>query len=179
MYTPGMTIEIRVADPRDAELLSELGARLFDQTFAAENTPEDMTAYLAASFSPQKQTAELAEPSTMFLIAQNEARRAVGYAMLIRGSRTESVPAARPTEVNRIYIDRTLHGSGAGRLLMEACIEQARAWGSDVIWLAVWERNPRAIAFYEKHGFRQMGRKTFQLGNDLQHDFVMARNLSS
>jgi ribosomal protein S18 acetylase RimI-like enzyme len=62
---------------------------------------------------------------------------------------------------------------------MDTCIAQARAWECDVIWLAVWEKNPRAIAFYEKKGFRKVGRQTFQLGSDIQHDHVMARNLSS
>jgi ribosomal protein S18 acetylase RimI-like enzyme len=60
---------------------------------------------------------------------------------------------------------------------MSACVDQARAWGCDVLWLAVWERNPRAIAFYEKSGFDQVGRTTFKLGNDLQFDHVMAKPL--
>jgi ribosomal protein S18 acetylase RimI-like enzyme len=60
---------------------------------------------------------------------------------------------------------------------MDRCLDQARQWGCDVIWLAVWEENPRAIRFYEKHGFQKAGVKTFQLGAELQHDFVMARNL--
>jgi ribosomal protein S18 acetylase RimI-like enzyme len=46
-----------------------------------------------------------------------------------------------------------------------------------VIWLAVWENNPRAMRFYEKNGFRVAGKTLFRLGGDIQHDFVMARNL--
>ena len=57
---------------------------------------------------------------------------------------------------------------------MNACIEQARAWHADELWLGVWEKNPRAIAFYQKTGLRVVGRQTFQLGRDLQHDFVMS-----
>ena len=64
-----------------------------------------------------------------------------------------------------------------GALLMNRCIQQAREWGCDVIWLAVWEENPRAIRFYEKNGFQKVGVKDFRLGSDVQHDFVMARNL--
>jgi diamine N-acetyltransferase len=60
---------------------------------------------------------------------------------------------------------------------MKACVEQARAWGCDALWLAVWERNPRAIAFYEKSGFRKVGRQTFLLGHDVQHDDVMEQSL--
>lgn len=174
-----MAISLRVATVADAHLLSELGARLFDQTFAKDNTPEDMARYLQSAFSSSQQTAELADPRNLFFVASRDDGAVVGYAMLIRSSHTSSVEASDPAEVNRIYIDRSLHGSGAGAALMAACIEQARAWNADALWLAVWERNPRAIAFYEKSGFRPVGRKTFQLGADLQHDFVMVRNLSS
>jgi ribosomal protein S18 acetylase RimI-like enzyme len=60
---------------------------------------------------------------------------------------------------------------------MRACVEQARAWHCDVLWLGVWEHNPRAIAFYEKQGFRKVGRHTFMVGSDVQYDDVMARPL--
>src|SRR5687768_17678071 len=53
---------IRRATERDADLLAELGARTFYESFAAQNTPENMTAYLAATFGPEQQRAELADP---------------------------------------------------------------------------------------------------------------------
>jgi ribosomal protein S18 acetylase RimI-like enzyme len=44
-----------------------------------------------------------------------------------------------------------------------------------VVWLGVWERNPKAIAFYKKFGFREVGAHVFPLGSDPQRDVVMAR----
>jgi ribosomal protein S18 acetylase RimI-like enzyme len=58
---------------------------------------------------------------------------------------------------------------------MNACIEEMSLHRSDVVWLGVWERNPRAIAFYRKFGFREVGTHVFPLGNDPQRDIVMAR----
>ncbi len=60
---------------------------------------------------------------------------------------------------------------------MTACLEEARRWECDVIWLDVWEKNPRAIAFYERWGFVKVGEQDYQLGNDLQLDWLMARNV--
>jgi ribosomal protein S18 acetylase RimI-like enzyme len=60
---------------------------------------------------------------------------------------------------------------------MDACLQQARAWESELVWLGVWEVNARAIAFYQKHGFRSVGSQTFLLGRDVQNDLVMARRL--
>ena len=167
---------IRVATLSDASLLAELAASLFEQTFGADNTPEDMADYLASNFTTERQAAELGERARVVFLAEVDGT-AGGYASLKRDSRTESVVAEHPSEIERIYVDRSLHGRSVGAVLMGACVEQARQWGCDVLWLAVWEKNPRAIAFYEKSGFARVGVKDFVLGSDVQHDHVMARPL--
>ena len=172
------TPRLRRATTNDARLLAELAARLFEDTFGPDNDPEDMRSYLAGAFSERQQFAELADESRVVWLALDPFDRPVGYAMICRGTRTDGIVADDPAEVQRIYADRGWHGRGTGAALMAACVEQARAWGCDVLWLAVWERNPRAIAFYEKTGFRKVGRQTFALGRDLQHDHVMARSLA-
>jgi ribosomal protein S18 acetylase RimI-like enzyme len=64
-------------------------------------------------------------------------------------------------------------GKGVGRELMAAAIREAGQRGCDSVWLGVWEKNPRAIAFYKKWGFQEVGSHVFQLGDDLQTDFIM------
>jgi ribosomal protein S18 acetylase RimI-like enzyme len=61
---------------------------------------------------------------------------------------------------------------------MKACLDEAERAGCDLVWLGVWERNPRAIAFYHKWGFEQVGTQTFQLGDDMQSDWIMSRLVS-
>ena len=56
----------------DAGLLAELGARTFSETFAADNSPADMAAYLASSFSEAQQAAELTDPHATFHIAETD-----------------------------------------------------------------------------------------------------------
>lgn len=172
------TTRLRLATADDAPMLAELAARLFEDTFGPDNDPADMRLYLATSFSEEKQRAEIQDPDRAVWIALGPSDQAIGYATMRRGTRSSGVTGERPAEVQRIYADRSWHGHGVGGALMTACVEQARAWGCDVLWLAVWERNPRAIAFYEKTGFRKVGRQTFMLGRDLQHDDVMARSVS-
>jgi diamine N-acetyltransferase len=133
-----------------------------------------MREYLRSAFSLDAQQEVLAESDAAGFIAEDAGHAAIGYALMKRGSRAAGVTGTRPVEVQRIYSDQAWHGRGVGALLMNACIEQARAWHGDELWLAVWERNPRAIAFYQKSGFQIVGRKTFQLGRDLQQDIVMS-----
>ena len=167
-------LTIRTATFEDTALLAKIGAEMFAETFAGENTPENMAAYLADSFSLEKQTAELAEPGSVFLIAEMGGK-AAGYARLIAGSTEASVRATRPVELVRIYAGSKWLGQGVGAGLMQACLTEAARVGADVIWLGVWERNPRAIRFYQKWGFVQVGTHGFQLGDELQTDWIMAR----
>jgi len=60
---------------------------------------------------------------------------------------------------------------------MEQAIARARRRGRRTLFLVAWERNPRAIAFYRKQGFREVGAQPFQLGQDVQTDRVMERAL--
>jgi ribosomal protein S18 acetylase RimI-like enzyme len=168
---------IRRATLEDAALLADLGTRLFEQTFGEMNDAEDMQDYLASAFSPDIQKAEIADPDRATFLAFDDSETAIGYAMARRGSRSNGVVAERPVEVQRIYVDRTLHGTGLGAALMAACVDQARAWNGEVLWLGVWQENPRAIAFYKRTGFVVVGEQEFMVGRDVQHDFVMARPL--
>jgi len=168
---------VRQAGIEEAELLASLAAALFEQTFGAANDAEDMRVYLATSFSAELQRAELADNERFTWIVRDRDSNAIGYAMLRRGTRGPGVSGQTPVEVQRIYVDRRWHGRSVANALMQCCVEQALAWGADVLWLAVWEENPRAIAFYERSGFRKVGVQTFTLGRDVQHDFVMLRRL--
>lgn len=171
----GSRVSVRRARPdeADASLLASLGARLFEQAFGALNEPGDVRLFLAATYAPHLQLAELEDVDRVAWIAESDGEP-VGYALLRRGSRSELVPARSPAEVQRIYVDRSQHGLGAGHDLMSACVDQARAWGCDVLWLGTWNRNARGLAFYEKWGFRHAGTQRFLVGTDSQVDYVLA-----
>jgi ribosomal protein S18 acetylase RimI-like enzyme len=170
-------VVIREATVADAPLVAELAARLFEQTFGPVNTPEDMAFYLANTFSVDRQAAELSDPDRSTLLAFDDTGTAIGFAMMRRGSRSNGIVGERPVEIQRIYADRSMHGRGLGHRLMNSCVEQVRAWTGDVLWLAVWEKNARAIAFYTRVGFTAVGVQDFVLGSDVQHDLVMSRGV--
>ena len=169
-------VKIRRANRDDAGLLAELGARTFYETFAADNTSEDMSVYLAASFGLEHQKSELMDPSSTFLIATVGDIEA-GYAKLRGGEAPEGIEGMKPVELVRLYVSREWLGRGVGEALMRACIDDARRTGHETIWLGVWERNGRAQAFYRKWNFREVGEHIFQLGSDLQRDILMERSI--
>jgi ribosomal protein S18 acetylase RimI-like enzyme len=167
---------IRNASIEDAALLASLGREAFLRTFGDQNTPEDMALYLNASFGEAIQSAEIRQPGSLFLIAEIEGQPA-GYARLLSGSMDTCIKGRQVIELVRLYAMERWIGKGIGSALMQACLEEGRQQGHDVIWLGVWEKNQRAIAFYQRWGFEVVGTHVFMLGEDIQTDFIMQRNL--
>ncbi len=169
--TPALTI--RTATAADAVLLAELGARTFHDTFAADNTPENMAAYIAGAFGEARQRAELADDRITVFVAERDGDVA-GYVML-RDFPCPDVVPGDAIEIARLYAVKRQIGGGVGAALMQRCIDEAATRGRSAVWLGVWERNTRAIAFYERWGFTDVGRLAFQLGDDRQTDHIMVR----
>jgi ribosomal protein S18 acetylase RimI-like enzyme len=162
---------IRRAVPADAGPLADLAARTFRDTFEADNTPEDMAEHLAKSYSPARQLAEITSPDIVTLVAVCDGLAA--FAQLRRGTPPACVTSSQTFELWRFYVDKGWHGRGIARQLMQAVLTEAAA---EAVWLGVWERNPRAIAFYRKVGFVDVGAHEFRLGADVQTDRIMVRD---
>ncbi|HRE26641.1 MAG TPA: GNAT family N-acetyltransferase, partial [Anaerolineales bacterium] len=127
-------ILIRQATAADNELLAAIGAETFRDTFAADNTPEDMALYLAGSFSPERQATELADPASRFLIA-SLAGDVVGYVRLKFAPPPVSVGAEQAVEIARLYARKAWIGHGVGAALMRASLAAAAQAGLTTIWL--------------------------------------------
>jgi GNAT superfamily N-acetyltransferase len=164
---------LRDAAATDAVQLAEFGARTFYESFAADNTAEDMRRHLESAFSPQLQLEEIRHPDIDTLIVSDESGRWAGFAQLRAGKVSEGVPAQGSIELWRFYVDKLWHGQGVAAALMNGAKQRARRRGATTMWLGVWERNARAQAFYRKHGFGPVGRQVFVVGSDPQTDDVL------
>ena len=175
---PASSLQLRRARPADAEQLADFAARAFRETFGPDNLPENIAAHLERSFGPVLQARELADPDFVTLVMdRNEGLAA--YAQVRRATPPSCVTTATPVELYRFYVDHPWHGQGIAQRLMDAVFGAAAELGGRSIWLCVWDRNPRAIAFYQKSGYRDVGRAVFQLGSDLQTDRVLVAPVRS
>lgn len=170
-------VTTRRATPADAALLASLAATTFSDTFGADNTPANMAQYMAESFGEGIQRGELADPRRTVFFAER-AGEAVGYMMLREGPAPDVIRDADPIEIARLYATKQCLGAGIGAALMQRCLDESAARGRRTIWLGVWEHNARAIAFYRRWGFADVGTTTFMLGHDRQTDRVMARRVA-
>jgi ribosomal protein S18 acetylase RimI-like enzyme len=165
---------IRRATVPDAAALAALATDTFRESFEDANAAEDMAAYLAANFSESIQRAELSDPRVSCFVA-TDGGGLIGYCLLRAVEPEACVSDRGAIELNRLYVRRTWLGKGVGEALMRIALEEARRRGHATIWLGVWEHNPRALAFYRRHAFREVGGHDFMLGSDRQTDLVMER----
>jgi diamine N-acetyltransferase len=166
----------RKATLDDVAILVKVSVKTFRDTFAEVNTKEDMKAYLAKAFSRDQLIKELNDAASTFLLAL-DGDTVVGYAKLKEGEGPSELNGERGIEIERIYTLKDYLGKRVGKLLMQTCLDLAAERGYKLVWLGVWEYNPRAIAFYEKWGFKKFGSHPFLLGNDLQTDLLMKKKL--
>ena len=169
---------IRQATVEDAKLLTDLAYTTFWDAFAhhPKNAPDDLNHYMRQAFNVEQIAAELVDEKNIFLIAEI-GDEAAGYSKIILDNIEPGITAERPVELSRLYSHQKHLGKGIGQTLMDACFERARDEDRDVMWLGVWEYNPRAQRFYEKNGFRVVGSHVFQLGKDPQTDLLMQRDI--
>lgn len=170
------TIRIVEATKKDAALIADMSRKTFYDSFAADNTQEDMDKFLNEQFTREKLIEEVGAPGNIFLLAY-DGDEAVGYARM-RETPNPVLPDGGPAiEIARIYAVQKSIGKGVGSALMQQCIEKAKELKVRLIWLGVWEKNYKAIAFYSKWGFEQFGEHLFMLGNDPQTDWLMKKTL--
>ncbi|MBG6062608.1 ribosomal protein S18 acetylase RimI-like enzyme [Flavobacterium sp. CG_9.1] len=169
-------IEIQKATLNDLEILQKLSIQTFTETFAAVNTPDNITNYINDSFNTQQLTTELSNTNSMFYLAYSN-RVAVGYLKINFGDAQTETHDQNALKVHRIYVLQTFHGKNIGQLLLNQAKKIAENNGVASIWLGVWEENYRALQFYAKNGFVVFDQHVFTLGNDKQTDLLMQLRL--
>jgi ribosomal protein S18 acetylase RimI-like enzyme len=171
-----MDILIRRADVTNASLLARLGAQTFHDAFATFNSAEDMETYMQSSFTEDKLKAEIQTDGAEFYIA-HMGDEPLGFAKTGQQAPPDEIAAFKCRELERIYVLKEHQSLKVGEKLLTFCIEKAKAEKYEVMWLGVWEHNPRAVAFYQRFGFERFGEHDFQLGSDTQTDWLMMLNL--
>ena len=169
-------VSIRRATVADAAALAAFGAKTFADTFGAFHSASDLAMHLAETFGVPRQRAELTDPATVTLFVEIDGALA-GFTQVYAGEVPDCVTGPAPIEIKRFYIDTPFHGQGVAQRLIDAAYAAGRERGAQTVWLGVWEHNPRAIAFYRRQGFTQVGAHTFMVGTDATTDLLFARTL--
>lgn len=160
----------------ETEYLQTISIETFTETFANQNTENDMQKYVLEKLSLNQLAKELQSENSFFYFLKFK-RQIIGYLKLnINEAQTEA-QGNDCLEIERIYVKKDFHGKSFGKLLIQKAIEIATQMSYNNIWLAVWEHNTKAINFYTKLGFIAFDKHSFLLGDDLQTDIMMKLKL--
>ena len=170
------TIEISKVTSSDLEALRLISIQTFTETFSEHNSPSNMQQYFSENLTAEKLSLEFQNPySTFYFVRMND--KIIGY-LKINSGKAQTEKQSEPTlEIERIYVLKEFHGKHIGQLLFEKAKSIATNNHYNFIWLGVWEKNERAIAFYTKQGFTKFDQHIFVLGNDEQTDIMMKLKL--
>lgn len=163
---------IKEATLHDVPTLCRIGAETFLDTYSAQNTPEHLAEHLERVFNEATVSAQFSQPDFAPYIAWLD-DEPIGYIQLRNTEHPPELADKRHIELERIYVRTAYKRAGYGRQLLQHAIETSRRKGFEVLWLGVWEENPRAIAFYIACGCVAFGKHIFWLGSDPQQDILL------
>jgi ribosomal protein S18 acetylase RimI-like enzyme len=146
----GKLLTIRNATLADAENIAALGLCVWIDTYATEGVRTRLTKYALACFA----LANIQDviTSKTVLVAE-QAEHIVGYAILFT--------APERTEIHNLYVLPKFQRCGIGKRFIDFIIGTYPR-----PWLACWEENTKAIAFYRAQGFIADGEAFFELDGE-------------
>ncbi len=168
----------KLATVDDALKLSVISSAIFKETFAAQNTKENLLTYIEENFNNEVLEVELADDQNKFIVFYDQTVP-IGYIKLRSNSNHPKLKGLDAMEIQRLYLKKEYHGTGVGHVMMNVCLSIAKDEKVQVIWLGVWEHNLRAISFYRKFGFETFGTQIFMMATEAQTDLVMKLEFSS
>ncbi len=171
-----LNLTFRQCTPDDVHTLCNFSYKTYNETFAHMNTPSNMITYLEQSFNISKLCGELSNSDSLFYFLYANGELA-GYLKLNEAPSQTDINNMQSLEIERIYVAKEFQGEGLGTVLLNKAIDIANTRKKLYVWLGVWEKNDRAILFYKKNGFYEVGTHSFFMGAEEQTDFVMRKNL--
>ena len=149
------------------------------EAFGPPHNPAELVdEYIASSITEQILKTELLDARSAFFLMVSPDGTPAGYAKVRKHAPPKRMKQRNAVEIQRIYLLQSQIGQGQGRMLLQQCLDWAKAQGYKAVWLGVWERNDRAIAFYEKMGFEPFGFHYFQFGSERQRDLWLQKQLT-
>ncbi|GAB4109848.1 MAG: hypothetical protein Fur005_08100 [Roseiflexaceae bacterium] len=149
---------------------------VFVWAYAAAIPADVLKRFLNTAFALDLLEADLADPCVWYRGAWVQGTLA-GVVRLVAAPPPNAPAATGWVELSKCYVLPDYHGQGVAAALLEAACDLAGHAGFERIWLAVWQENPRAVRFYQRHQFEVVGTTDIMVEDVLFHDLVMQRAL--
>lgn len=163
----------RVATLADTEAIAALAMQVFLDTYATDGVLPDLAREALSEYSREMFEQRLHEPGRTFVLA-TLGFGLVGFAEILFERQPSPIAGIQGAELVRLYVQPRWQGKGIGRKLIGQAEALARQAGAGALWLTVWEKNTRALGFYDRLGYSDVGRTSYTMqmqsfGNQVLH----------
>jgi diamine N-acetyltransferase len=158
--TTSAPITFRPARADDALCLGVLSTHVFLDTYCRQGIRADLAREALAKHSVAHYEALLADPARTILVAECEGFM-VALSVTVNDKRCEAGPDVAAAELDHLYVQEPFTGRGVGRDLLRHAEKAAAARGAEMLWLTAWVGNARALRFYPRCGYDDLGETTY------------------
>lgn len=157
-------IKIVKAEIKHAELIANIGKKTFWESHGVSASKADINAFVSKKYSKAALLKELENPINLYYLIYFNTKIA-GFSKIELNSPNNNIQPKNVTKLDRFYLLKDFYGQKLGLKLFEHTIEFSKKNQQEGIWLAVWVENKRAIKFYQKAGFKIVGKYDFQISS--------------
>ena len=169
-------VTFRLAVEADTLALSMLATQVFLDTYATDGLRPSIAREVQAQLGPAAIEALLARHDTRLVVAEC-AHHLVGFTQSTTGAQHALVPQRPAVELDRLYVQGPFTGRGLGKALLAHAEAHAAAAGAAVLWLTCWVHNARALAFYARQGYVELGSTDYVFEGERHENRVFAKTL--
>ena len=173
---PKAALRVRPGTADDALNIAALATQVFLDTYATEGVFRHLALEAFTEYSVEAFNARLKEPERRFVVAE-VAGGLIGFAEVLALPQSAPVGSVSGAQLVRLYVQPQAQGSGVGRALIEAAETLTTSQSLEALWLTAWEHNDRALAFYARVGYEDLGPSTYTCVGETYGTRVLAKRL--
>ena len=163
---------IKHVELTDLLALQDISKITFVETFGESNSKKDIEIYLNNNLNQETLAQEISSNNSAFYFGYDKDKLIAYLKINVGEAQNEQLPE-ESLEIERIYVLQEYQGKKCGYQLFQFALEKAKEINAKILWLGVWEKNFKAIEFYNRLGMKTFGKHTFLLGEDEQTDILM------
>lgn len=161
---------VREASYADSENLSALSIYVWLNSYAKDGIRGNISKFVLNEFTHTKFKTIIDSTNKKVLVAVNE-ELLIGLAVIDVKSQYSGLPDCG-YEICTLYVHPKFQRKGVGRELLNALHKK---YGKKS-WLTTWVNNENALSFYEKNGFKIIGKAEFTLLDESHVNHVLSNN---
>lgn len=165
----------RVATFDDSANIAVLSAQVWLHNYATEGINTAISDYVLSEFTSQNIAKRLNADDYKYIVSEHDGNL-TGLISLDFSCICPITKTPAP-ELDRLYIQEPFTGHGLGSQLLKIAIKECKNLGYERVWLTVNHKNTRARAFYNRHGFEEIGETYFVLNEEQHLNYVLSKSI--